>query len=431
VYKKRESIRNCEDFYLWLTEEEEKMEHVVAFDVSMGKSTIVVYDRFQRCQYEGEIEHTLSGFHDLEAQLESLTKEDGQKPEIVFEATGVYSQGLERLLQENNYDYYRVNPLEAKIQTATMRRHKTDISDAHELAKSHYKTERRMTYVQEEYYEQMHALNRYYDEINDEILYLFNRMHSLLQLSFPMSEKIFSRNSVLFFEMVQQYPHPDLVKDCSNKLMGKQIREATQKHLSIQKSEEKATIFIHAAQNTYSAIPKDDVRCQQLRNYAKRILELKEQKKEIIQQMVKLSQERTEYRVLLTFPGIGETTAVRIIGELGDVRRFENHKQLNAYAGIDIQRYQSGKTQYQDRINKRGNKKLRKILFFMVMSMISLRKKSKNHLVDYYDRLKKQPQKKPHKVAVVACMNKFLKVAFHLIQNNLPYDYDIAASNCS
>ncbi|WP_244445096.1 IS110 family transposase [Oceanobacillus jeddahense] len=27
-------------------------------------------------------------------------------------------------------------------------------------------------------------------------------------------------------------------------------------------------------------------------------------------------------------------------------------------------RYQSGNTYYQDRINKRGNKKLRKILFF-------------------------------------------------------------------
>ena len=130
--------------------------------------------------------------------------------------------------------------------------------------------------------------------------------------------------------------------------------------------------------------------------------------------MVELSKESVDFQVLMSYPGIGETTAVRIIGELGDIRRFKNPKQINAYAGIDIQRHQSGKLQYQDRINKRGNRRLRKILYFMVMSMISLRAKTKNTIVDYYDQLKKQPQGKPHKVAVIACVNKFPKVAFHL-----------------
>ena len=133
---------------------------------------------------------------------------------------------------------------------------------------------------------------------------------------------------------------------------------------------------------------------------------------------------------LFSFPGIGEVTAVRIIGELGDIRRFKNHKQLNTYVGIDIMRYQSGNTIYKDKINKRGNNKLRKILYFMIESMIKLRKKSKNHLVDYYDKLKTQPVKKHHKVASVACINKFLKVKFHLITHGITYDYE-AATNYS
>jgi transposase len=145
--------------------------------------------------------------------------------------------------------------------------------------------------------------------------------------------------------------------------------------------------------------------------------------------MVALSVDRKEYHILRSFPGIGDTTACRIIGELGDLRHFKNAKQLNAYVGIDIMRYQSGNTQYRDRINKRGNKKLRKILYFMIFSMISLRKKGKNHIVDYYDKLKKQPQRKPHKVAVIACINKFLKVAFHLITHDIPYDYEIASTH--
>jgi len=146
--------------------------------------------------------------------------------------------------------------------------------------------------------------------------------------------------------------------------------------------------------------------------------------------MGELSKERIEYQVLLSFPGVGEATAVRLIGEMGDLRRFKNHRQLNAYVGIDIMRYQSGNTYYKDKINKRGNNKLRKILFFMIQTMITLRQKTKNHIVDYYDKLKTQPQRKPHKVASVACMNKFLKVTFHLITHGMTYDYE-AASTCS
>ena len=57
-------------------------------------------------------------------------------------------------------------------------------------------------------------------------------------------------------------------------------------------------------------------------------------------------------------------------------------------------------------------------------NMISWRAKTQNTIVGYYDKLKKQPNGKLHKVAMIASMNKFLKVAFHLIQNGLLYQYE-------
>ena len=65
----------------------------------------------------------------------------------------------------------------------------------------------------------------------------------------------------------------------------------------------------------------------------------------------------------------------------------------------------------------------------MIQTMLSWRKKKRNHLVDYYDKLKTQPQRKPHKVASIACVNKFLKMLFHLIQHDLMYDYEKAMTN--
>ncbi len=128
-------------------------------------------------------------------------------------------------------------------------------------------------------------------------------------------------------------------------------------------------------------------------------------------------------------PYIGENPAVRLIGEMGDISRFDNHKQLNVYAGIDISRFQSGTLFYRDKIKKRGHRHLRKILCFTIQNMIRQRRFGNNHFVDYYDKLKMQPYNKCHKVASIACVNKVLKVAFHLITHNISYDYETASTH--
>jgi transposase len=134
------------------------MKHVIALDVSKGKSTIAIYDGYRQCEFEGELYHTLIDFEQLHLRIKEITTLDGQAPEIVFEATGVYSKSIEKFLRDHGHTYCRMNPLEANLQMASMRRHKTDISDAHELAKTHFKLERETTYVQNDYYEQMRRL---------------------------------------------------------------------------------------------------------------------------------------------------------------------------------------------------------------------------------------------------------------------------------
>lgn len=403
------------------------MKHVIAFDVSKGKSTIVIYNEYRQCEFEGELHHTRFDFEQLHQRIEKMTVLDGQPPEIVFEATGVYSKPVEEFLRDHGYTYYRMNPLEANLQMASMRRHKTDSSDAHELAKTHFKVERETTYVQDTYYEQMRAITRYYDEVDKEIILLRSRMHAILHVSFPELEKLITPSSALFLNFVQLYPHPALLLAHSKTIIKNRLKSNTRKKLSLERAEKKAIVLLEAAENSYPSIKPTDIRCIQVRDYARRIADLMETKDKLVKQMVTMSEDKKEYKVLLSIPGIGDTTACRLIGELGDIRRFQNAKQINAYAGIDIMRYQSGNTQYRDRINKRGNKKLRKILYFMVCTMLMAKRKGKeNHFVDYYYKLKTQPQKKHHEVAMVACMNKFLKVAFHLITHGILYDYESA-----
>lgn len=68
---------------------------------------------------------------------------------------------------------------------------------------------------------------------------------------------------------------------------------------------------------------------------------------------------------------IGDVLALRIIAEIGDVRRFKNKHALIAYAGIDAPPYQSGTFNASERkISKRGNSYLRKTGYEIMQSLI-------------------------------------------------------------
>ncbi|WP_243285284.1 IS110 family transposase [Listeria seeligeri] len=124
----------------------------------------------------------------------------GQYPEIVFEATGIYSQVLESFMQANQYPYYLLNPLAAKQQCDRLRVHKTDSSDAHKLAQTHPTSSRTPKVFESTEYQQLRVLSRFYEEIDKEIILIKSRLHNALQLTFPELVSIFpNQNSALYF----------------------------------------------------------------------------------------------------------------------------------------------------------------------------------------------------------------------------------------
>ncbi|MCH6269679.1 IS110 family transposase, partial [Neobacillus citreus] len=246
------------------------MPSVIAFDVSMGKSYMVIYNAARTCIFEGEIIHNRPHFEQLNKLIVELIRKDGQAPDIVFEATGVYSRQLERFMNDYGFSYSLLNPLESKLQTASMRIHKTDKSDAHRLAQTHFTNERRTKKRQENYYNQMRALSRYYEELDDERTLVRGRMHSLLQLTFPELEKLFTQKSELFLNIVQLFPHPDSVKHLSKTVVRNRIIANTDKRLAPKAAEKKAIQLLEAAQDSYPAVDMNDIQCEQLKDYANR-----------------------------------------------------------------------------------------------------------------------------------------------------------------
>lgn len=103
-----------------------------------------------------------------------------------------------------------------------------------------------------------------------------------------------------------------------------------------------------------------------------------------LNRIINLAKNLPYFNILHSIPGIGENLAARLIAEIGDITRFENNKQLTAYAGIDPIIYQSGQMSGEHlKMSKKGNKRLRRLLYLAITCM--LRNKSDNNSIrDFY-----------------------------------------------
>lgn len=65
---------------------------------------------------------------------------------------------------------------------------------------------------------------------------------------------------------------------------------------------------------------------------------------------------------LRSFKGISTVTAMTLITEIFDIKRFSHPKKLVAFCGLDIREYSSGGKQRQFGISKMGNRRIRTVL---------------------------------------------------------------------
>ena len=123
------------------------MRTVFGIDLSKESSEVAILVNSERV-HGYTMPNDIIGFSRLLEDLKTVSN-----TEIIFEATDVYSRRLQAFLEENSYDYTRLNPLEAKKQLDGLRVRKTDKIDAEKLASSQFVLNRKPTYVQEIVYQ--------------------------------------------------------------------------------------------------------------------------------------------------------------------------------------------------------------------------------------------------------------------------------------
>ena len=88
---------------------------------------------------------------------------------------------------------------------------------------------------------------------------------------------------------------------------------------------------------------------------------------------------------LLAIKGIGSITIAGFIAEISNIRRFDLAKQIQKYAGLELLENSSGKHKGKIRLSKCRRRKPRKILYQVMIPLLT-RNKEFRGIDDYYVR---------------------------------------------
>ena len=120
---------------------------------------------------------------------------------------------------------------------------------------------------------------------------------------------------------------------------------------------------------------------------------------------------------MLTVPGIGQTSALQILGELVVLSDTLDARQWVAFSGIDPSQFTSGTSvQKRPRISRGGSRHLRRALYMPALVAV----RHAPHLRAFYQRLLSRG--KARLQAVVAVMRKLLHALFAMFRSNQSYD---------
>ena len=107
------------------------------------------------------------------------------------------------------------------------------------------------------------------------------------------------------------------------------------------------------------------------------------------------------------------------LSEVGDIRRFNSPKQIQKLAGLELKENSSGKHRGRTSISKRGRKRLRKILFQVMLPMIQNNAEF-HEVYEYFTTRQKNPLKGKQTIIAAGC--KLIRVFYAILKHGVAYD---------
>ena len=399
---------------------------IVSIDVSKGKSDYQAFKNLN-VKYTGSrsIKHTKEGFDEIVNLVREMEKKLETEVCVVYEATGVYHRVLKKVLEDNNIKQFIINPLlSAKTRkNDSLRSPKTDKLDPKSIAKTYYSHSLHNSHKQETIYHELRELSRYYEDILVHIRKDKVAFRAQLDIVFPGYDTLYDDlYGPVALAVIEKYPHPEMLQKKKINTVSKVIQSKTCHRQAT--SDTMADKAIEYSKTIYSGCDKNDIEVLILQRFIKKLNEDMAEAERTIGEMIKLAQELPNFNIIKSIPGIGDNLAARIIAELGDMTRFKKKNELEAFAGLDPRISESGKNDGDHmHITKKGNKRLRCLLYLAVTCSIRL-KRDDNSIKDFYIKKKQQSNPMCSKAAKTACASKLVRIIYSMCKTGELYQYN-------
>lgn len=389
----------------------------IGIDISKEKSTVCMlrpYGEIVEAPYD--VEHNEQALNTLIERIKSFNED----VKVVLEATGGYHQVVVAKLLEADIFTVVVNPyIMKKYCAANLRKAKTDKIDSIRIANYGIDHWFSMTAYcpPDDIYAELKLLGRQYEQYVRLKVSCKIQLANLLDGVMPGIKKILAGNVPAYStkdklcDFVEKYWHYDNIRKMSEKQFLISY-EKWVKSKGYRYNERQATAIYQLSKNNIPTLKSSTPSTKMLVLQAvKSVRDAELTLSLIISQMQEIASTLPEYSVVRDMKGVGEVLSVRLIAEIGDVRRFHNGSALVAFAGIDAPPYQSGTFVGTKRsISKRGSATLRKIGYEIMHSLKVVKPTEDSAVYDFI--IKKENEGKPKRVAKIAGFNKFLRIYY-------------------
>ena len=366
-----------------------------------------------------EFSNSEEGFETLKAWIEDLKKKHGLDKVIPgMEPTGHYWFNLGKFLQDNGMRPVHVNPHHVKKSKEMDDNDpsKNDRKDPKVIAGLVNEGRYFYPYIPDGIYAEIRVLSGLRVQAQSEITRLKNRIARWFSIYFPNYKDVYGNvGAVSGLMILRVAPLPeDIVKlgvDGVNRIW----RDAKLRGVGIKR----AKILVEAAEHSVGSRDAQEAARIELQMLLSDYDRQTGREADLMALINEKIREVPYIDKLLEIRGIGLKTVVGFVAEVGDIKRFDDPKQIQKLSGYAIVKNQSGKHKGESHISYRGRKRLRYVLYEAAVSVVSHSPEFRS-IHQYYTTRDKNPLKKMQSMIAVAC--KLIRIFYVILKNGTRYD---------
>ena len=339
---------------------------------------------------------------------------------IGIESTGAFSENLYEYITDADYKVILLNSYQtAKYRDfSTMKKIKNDSIDALVIAELLASDKYKESYISNDDYQSLKVLGRLKKSLSDKIKTIKREVSTVVATVNPeitnVFPNIFTKTAIA---IIKAYPTAVDISKATPQKLTKIFRHIKGNNFN----DEKAKFLIELSKSSMYGGRAHESRALMIRTNI-RILELLCQEKDEIELQInsllynKIEIIDSSIENIKTIPGVSDKTISAVLGECGDIKRFESAKAFIGYLGLYPTQYQSGNSLSVGRLAKRGIPIAKHALYMAAVA--SVRHNNELNKV-FHDKVSSGKSKKE---ALVIISKKLATIIYSVFKYNKPYE---------